>query len=105
MITKITLITISLLLPLSVSAFPNQHDNAGKYHEKKIKRLTQELKLNNQQQAQMKTLYKQQGDKFKAIKQETDQAVRKILTGEQYDKLQTLKTERKQKRKAHKQAK
>ena len=104
MIKKITLITVSLLLPLSVSAFPNQHGNAEKYHAKKIERLTQELELNSEQQTKMKALYKQQGEKFKAIKQETDQEARKILTVEQYDKLQTLKAERKQKRKANKKA-
>lgn len=68
----------------------HKHDHE-QYRAKKIERLDKELSLTDDQKSRIDTLFKQNGEKFKAIREETQSQLKTILTPEQYSKLQELK--------------
>lgn len=89
---------IILAFPLTVVAHPGQEGNHEQYRAKKIERLNRELRLSEDQKAKIEALFKEEGDKHKAVREETQSRLKKILTPEQNTKLQEMKTYHHEKR-------
>ncbi len=104
---KLIGIAFALVFPLTVAANPGGHKgDYEQYRAKKIERLDKELSLTGDQKSQLETLFKQKGEKMKAIHEETQSQLQTILTPEQYSKLQELKQRRHEKwREKHQQRK
>jgi protein CpxP len=94
--TQFASILFALVFPLTVAASPGGHHKGDfeHYRAKKIERLNQELSLTDDQKTQLETLFKQQGEKVKAVRKETRSQLQSILTPEQHTKLQELKQRR-----------
>lgn len=89
---KLIGIVLALAFPLAVTANPGEHKHDHEQHRaKKIERLDKELSLTDDQKSKVDTLFKQNGEKFKAIHEETQSQLKTILTPEQYSKLQEMK--------------
>ena len=86
------MVIILLAFPLTVIANPGEEGNHEQYQAKKIERLNKELGLSEDQKGKIEALFKEQGDKHKAIREETQSRMKKILTPEQNTKLQEMKT-------------
>ncbi|QOJ09237.1 hypothetical protein [Nitrosomonas sp. H1_AOB3] len=92
---KLIGIVLALAFPLAVTANPGEHKHDHEqYRAKKIERLDKELSLTDDQKSRIDTLFKQNGEKFKTIREETQSQLKTILTPEQYSKLQELKQRR-----------
>lgn len=104
--TNLVAIVLALTLPLTATANPGEykgdHDH---YQAKKIERLDKELSLTSDQKSRIETLFKQNGEKFKALREETQSQMQTILTPEQYTKLQEMKQRRHERWRAKKQNK
>ncbi|SFU40645.1 hypothetical protein SAMN05216339_10251 [Nitrosomonas eutropha] len=85
-------IIFALTLPLTAVANPGEckgdHDH---YQAKRIGRMDKVLSLTDDQKSKLETLFKQNGEKFKALHEETRSQLKAILTPEQYTKLQEMK--------------
>lgn len=66
--------------------------------KRKVERLTKELELTEEQQAQVKEIYIQQAERKRAEKAAFEEELSTILTPEQKEKLEAKKEERKTKR-------
>jgi periplasmic protein CpxP/Spy len=103
---KLISIIIALALPLSVAAYPGGKGGHEQYRAKKIERLDKELGLSEDQKANIDALFKEQGEKYKALHQETQSRLQTILTPEQNSKLEEMKQRRHEKwREKHQQRK
>lgn len=92
---KLMGMTIALAFPLTVAAYSGgDHEQ---YHAKKIERLDKELGLSEDQKVKIEALFKEQGEKYKAIHRETQSKMKEILTPEQNTKLQEMKQRRHEK--------
>lgn len=92
---KLIGIVLALAFPLTVTANPGEHQcDHEQYRAKKIERLDKELSLTDDQKSKIDTLFKQNGEKFKALREETQSQLKTILTPEQYSKLEELKQRR-----------
>ncbi|MDC8445637.1 MAG: hypothetical protein LV471_06865 [Nitrosomonas sp.] len=103
---KLISMVIALALPLSVMAYPGGKGDHEQYRAKKIERLDKELGLSEDQKAKVEALFKEHGDKHKALHQETQSQLQSILTPEQNAKLEEMKQRRHEKwREKHQQRK
>lgn len=92
---KLIGIVLVLAFPLTVAANPGEHKyDHEQYQARKIERLSKELSLTDDQKSKLETLFKQEGEKFRTIYEETQSQLKTILTPEQYSKLQELKQRR-----------
>lgn len=92
--TKMLGIVFALVLPLSAVAYASEKGDHQQYRAKKMERLEKELSLTEDQKTQMEALFKQQKQKFKAIREETQSELQTILTPEQFSKLEEMKQRR-----------
>ncbi len=103
---KLISMIIALALPLSVMAHPGGKGDHEQYRAKKMERLSTELGLSEDQKVKVETLFKEQGEKYRAIRQETQSQLQTILTPEQSTKLEEMKQRRHEKwREKHQQRK
>ncbi len=94
---KLISMVIALALPLSVMAYPGGKGDHEQYRAKKIERLSTELGLNEDQKAKIEALFKERGEKHRALHQETKAQLQTILTPEQNTKLEEMKQHRHEK--------
>jgi len=94
--TQFASILFALIFPLTAVASPGGYDkgDSEQYRAKKIERLNQELSLTDEQKTQLEALFKEKGEKMKAVREETRSQLQTILTADQYSKLQELKKRR-----------
>lgn len=103
---KLVSMVIALALPLSVVAYPGGKDNPEQYRAKKMERLNKELGLNEDQKVKIDALFKEQGEKGRALHKETQSRLQAILTPEQNTKLEEMEQRRHEKwREKHQQRK
>lgn len=102
---KLISLVIALVLPLSAVAYPGGKGDHEHYRGKKIERLDKELGLSEDQKAKVEALFKEQGEKHKAIHKETQSRLKAILTPEQNAKLEEMKQRRLEKHQQRKQEK
>jgi protein CpxP len=94
-----TLLTIALVMtfPLTAAAFPGESGPGREEHHKhRIERLTQELKLTDDQKSKVEAIFKEQHDKFKALHEETHGKLGAVLSPEQMTRLEALKKQRRE---------
>lgn len=96
---KIITIALALALPLAVFAFPGGQggDHFEGHKGDRIERLTKELDLTSEQKSQLTQIFQEQQAKREAIRQETDQRLKTVLTPEQMTKFEELKNQRHEK--------
>ena len=94
---KLIFMVVALALPLSVTAYSGGKGNYEHYRAKKIERLDKELGLSPDQKTKLEALFKEQGEKHKAIYKETRSQLQSILTPEQNTKLEEMKQRRHEK--------
>lgn len=103
---KLISMLIALALPLSVVAYPGGKGDHEQYRAKKIERLNKELGLSEDQKVKIEALFKEQGEKHRALHKETQSQLQTILTPEQNTKLEEMKQRRHEKwREKHQQRK
>lgn len=91
------LITIIFALALPLTAVANPGECKGDHEHfqaKKIERMDKALSLTDDQKSRLEALFKQNGEKFKALHEETQSQLKTILTPEQYTRLQEMKQRR-----------
>lgn len=94
---KKTLLTLAIVLtfPLTAAAFPGGHGPGSEEHQKhRIERLTKELNLTDEQKTQVEAIFKEQHDKFKALREETHAKLGTVLSPEQMTRMEELKKQR-----------
>lgn len=93
--TNLIAIIFALALPLTAVANPGEckgdHDH---YQAKRMEQLDKTLSLTDDQKSKLEALFKQNGEKFRALREETKSQLKTILTPEQYAKLQEMKQRR-----------
>ncbi|MCQ8130319.1 periplasmic heavy metal sensor [Methylomonas rivi] len=95
---KILIIALALALPLTVAAFPGGHDGDFKGHKgDRVEHLAKKLALTAEQKEQLKQVFEEQHAKREALRQETDQRMRTVLTPEQMTKFEEMKKQRHEK--------
>jgi len=94
---KFISMVIALALPLSAVAYPGGKGDHEQYRAKKIERLNSELGLSEDQKVKIDALFKEQGEKHRALHQETQSQLQTILTPEQNTKLEEMKQRRQEK--------
>jgi protein CpxP len=94
-----TLLTLvcAMTFPLAAAAFPGGSGPGPEDHQKhRLERLTQELKLTNEQKSKVEAIFKEEHEKFKALHEETHGKLGTVLTPEQMTKLEDLKKQRRE---------
>jgi protein CpxP len=89
-----TLLTLAIVIsfPLAAAAFPGAEGPGSEGHQKhRIERLTKDLNLTDEQKSKVETIFKEQHDKFKALREETHSKLGTVLTPEQIAKFEELK--------------
>lgn len=93
--TNLIAIIVALTLPLTAVADTGEcKGDLDHYRAKRIERLDKTLSLTDDQKSKLEILFKQKGEKFKALREETQSQLKAILTPEQYTKLQEMKQRR-----------
>ena len=98
MYKKITIIALALSLPLAVAASsgaggPGHFGHRGD----KIERLSKELDLTADQKAKLEEIFKQEHEKFEAIRQDAHQQMKGVLNADQMAKFEELQKKRHEK--------
>jgi protein CpxP len=94
---KKTLIAIIIASAFPLTGFAFFGGHGGDHHEKRLERMAEELKLTDVQKKQVGTIFKEQGEKFKVIHDETQARLAKVLTPEQLKKMEERRQERHEK--------
>ncbi|SDY04668.1 hypothetical protein [Nitrosomonas sp. Nm58] len=94
---KLIGMVVALAFPLTVAAYSGEKGDHEQYRAKKIERLDKELKLSEDQKVKIEALFKEQGEKYKAIHEETESRLQKILTPEQNTQFKEMKQRRHEK--------
>lgn len=95
---KIITIVLALALPLTVAAFPGGHDGDFNGHKgDRVERLAKKLDLSAEQKEQLKQVFEEQQAKREALRQETEQRMRTVLSPEQMAKFEEIKKQRHEK--------
>ncbi|MGY6277857.1 hypothetical protein [Methylomonas sp. MgM2] len=105
---KIAITLLAVALPLAVAASSGEKgpDHFGHHRGDRVERLAKELDLNADQKTKLEDIFKQEHEKFEALRQETHQQIQGVLTPEQMTKFEQLKKERHEKwRKRHEERK
>lgn len=97
MIKKILILAIALLLPLTVSAYSGEGDDAPYDH--RLERLNTELQLSPEQKTKLEAIFKEQHEKFRAIHEESHKRIKEVLTPEQVTKWENMKEQHQEKHK------
>ncbi|MCD2449590.1 hypothetical protein GO003_004215 [Methylicorpusculum oleiharenae] len=92
--TKQIAIMMALIFPLAVAAYPGGKGNDEGHQVKRMERMSKELSLTEEQQTKVGAVFKEQGEKYKAIHDETQSQLKTILTPEQFTKLEEMKQRR-----------
>lgn len=90
-------LALALALPLTAAAFPGDEPGPDGHHGRRIERLTKELNLTAEQKTKVEALFKEQHEKFKAIRDETKTRLGTILSPEQMAKMEEMKKQRQEK--------
>ncbi|MDV6345796.1 hypothetical protein [Nitrosomonas sp. Is37] len=91
MYAKLYSMVIALIFPLTLAAHSGGEGDHEQYRAKKIEWLNKELTLSEDQKVKIEALFKEQGEKRKVIREETQSRLKTILTPEQNTKLQEMK--------------
>jgi periplasmic protein CpxP/Spy len=94
---KIITLALALTIPLTVAAFPGDMGDFKGHHAHRIEKMTKNLDLTVDQKTKVEALFNKQEEKFKAIHEETQAGLQKILTKEQMTKMEELKKQRHEK--------
>ncbi len=81
---------ILFILPFSISAFSGKEEKFEEHHARRMKNLTQELKLSNEQQSQVDAIFEQQYLKIQTIHEETRNKMKQVLSSEQMTKMEEM---------------
>jgi protein CpxP len=96
--TKIAIIALALIMPLTVAAFPGG-SHAG--HEgnpaERVEHLAKKLDLTAEQKNQLERVFKEQHEKREALQAETHQRLESVLSPEQLAKFEDMKKQRHEK--------
>jgi Spy/CpxP family protein refolding chaperone len=92
--TKQIAILMALIFPMAVAAYPGGKGDGEGRQEKRMERLSKELSLTEEQKTKVGVVFKEQGEKYKAIHDETRTQLKTILTPEQFTKLEEMKQRR-----------
>ncbi|MCG8392699.1 MAG: hypothetical protein MI745_06420 [Pseudomonadales bacterium] len=87
-------LAIVILAVVSTSAFAMGPGHKG--GERMAEHMQKQLELTDEQTAQIQTIFTEQGEKMKALHEETREKINAVLTPEQQDKLAELKEKRKE---------
>jgi periplasmic protein CpxP/Spy len=94
---KLVSLALALALPLSAAAFPGDAGHFEGHRGDKVERLAKELNLSAEQKSKLEVIFKDQREKFSAIRQETRARMQQELNAEQMTKLDDLKKRRQEK--------
>ena len=94
---KIAMLAMALALPLTVAAFPGGGGYSEGHRGDRFERLAKKLDLNDEQKGKLEAIFKEQREKFDAVRQETRVRMQSVLSPEQMTKLDELKQQRKEK--------
>jgi len=94
---KIITLALALALPLTVAAFPGDNGGFEGHHANRVERLTKSLDLTPEQKPKVEAIFKDQGEKFKIIHEETQKRLQEVLTKEQMTKMDDMKKQRREK--------
>ncbi|BBL35666.1 hypothetical protein Nstercoris_01941 [Nitrosomonas stercoris] len=96
--TNLVAIIFALALPLTAVANSGEYQkDHTHYQATKIERMGKHLSLTDEQKTKLEALFKQNREKFKALREESRTQMQSILTPEQYSKLQETKQQRREK--------
>jgi len=102
---KIVTIVLALTLPLTVSAYQGgdgfRSEGQGQKGNK-VERLAKKLNLTADQKTKVEAIFKQQKEKFNAIKEETRIRMQDVLSSDQMKELDQIKQQRKQRKQERK---
>ena len=87
-------LVIVALAIFTTSAFAYGPGHKGGEHM--VERLEKKLELSEAQSTQLKAIFQEQGEKMKALHEETQDKMNKVLTPEQQEKLAEMKEKRKE---------
>ena len=88
---KLIGVLLILSFPLSAIAMQSQQGDSGSIDKgQRIERMTKELGLNEEQKAKVESIFNDQKEKFKAIREETRTRLQGILTQEQMTKFDEM---------------
>lgn len=74
------------------------HTDGKDKSERKLSHLTEELKLSDKQQTQVKAILDEQKSKFETLRDETDKKIDEVLNKKQKAKYEKMKKERAEKK-------
>lgn len=102
----ITAATVIVLGSIALTGFASPYERGDRYNsraEHRLERMTEHLKLSDEQQQQIKALIDQQIEARKAAKQQMKNKIRAVLTDEQkatFDEMQAARKDKREKRMA-----
>jgi periplasmic protein CpxP/Spy len=91
----------ALVLPVSAAFAHGEHEGPWFHHGHHGEHLAKALGLSAEQQAKVEEIFKEEGEKFKALHEEIHGKLNAVLTPEQQAKLEKLHSEHKGKRGHH----
>ncbi|MBM7332324.1 Spy/CpxP family protein refolding chaperone [Alloalcanivorax marinus] len=99
---KITTVALALVTGVAlagpVMAGPKPGPNPDRPHaERMVEHMARELDLNADQQARIKTIMEEQGQKMRALHDETQSRIEAVLTPEQREKAEEMREKRREK--------
>lgn len=83
----------AIVLPAVIMAAPG---HGGKHGDRMINHMSEKLELTAEQKTQVESLFQEQHEKRKALREETHARLNDILNDEQQTKFEQMRTERKQ---------
>ena len=88
---KIIIIALAFTLPITAFAISDEKCTYNGHKGNRLERMTKNLGLTADQKAKLEPIFKQQGEKFKALHEETHTLVTQVLTKEQITKWDEMK--------------
>ncbi len=100
---KHTFIACALVLATGFSApgFAGQHKDHEGMHERRMERMAEELNLTDEQQDKIGAINSKYAKQYRELSQAHRKEVRKILSKDQQEKMQTLREERREEMDGH----
>lgn len=88
-------IALSLAIPAAVAVGLGSPGEAGVPRGPNVERLAQTLDLTDQQKTQLEAIFAEQGEKRRALREETRARMQEVLTAEQLTQLDEMRQHRK----------
>jgi len=89
---KILFLSIAMALPLTAFAASDRgHGEGSHHHGHGIEKLSKALELNQDQQTKLQDIFNRQREKIQALHEESQAAIKQVLTTEQLAKWEELK--------------